>query len=112
MERLFYHDPKLTVNFSFIAEPHIKLCLIKVAKSDACIRPLFANPVTFTSAIIHINDSDHVTSSYIVTTKHTIMTLQSTIYNRSVSRITLTFTYTRSIIIRLEIYTKSDNALC
>ena len=24
----------------------MKLCLIKVAKSDACIRPLFANPVT------------------------------------------------------------------
>ena len=42
----------------------------------------------FTSAIIHINDNDHVTSRYIVTTKHTVMTLQSTIYNRSVSRIT------------------------
>ena len=25
----------------------MKLCLIKVAKSDACIRPLFANPVTY-----------------------------------------------------------------
>ena len=24
----------------------MKLCLIKVAKSDVCIRPLFANPVT------------------------------------------------------------------
>ena len=25
----------------------MKLCLYKVTKSDACIRPLFANPVTF-----------------------------------------------------------------
>ena len=25
----------------------MKLCLFKVAKSDACIRPLFANPVTY-----------------------------------------------------------------
>ena len=39
VERLCYHYTKLTVNFSFIAEPHMKLCLIKVAKSDACIRP-------------------------------------------------------------------------
>ena len=47
VKRLCYHYTKLTVNFSFIAEPHMKLCLIKVAKSDACIRPLFANPVTY-----------------------------------------------------------------
>ena len=46
MERLCYHYTKLTVNFSFIVEPHMKLCFTKVAKSDACITPLFANPVT------------------------------------------------------------------
>ena len=51
MERLCYHYTKLTVNFSFIAEPHMKLCLIKVAKSDACIRPLFANLVTYYGSI-------------------------------------------------------------
>ena len=26
----------------------MKLCLVKVGKSDACIRPLFANSVTYT----------------------------------------------------------------
>ena len=29
----------------------MKLCLIKVGKSDACIRPLFANLVTITDKI-------------------------------------------------------------
>ena len=34
-------------NFSLIAHSQIKLCLFKVAKLDACIRPLFAEPVTY-----------------------------------------------------------------
>ena len=41
VERLSYHYTKLTVNFSLIAKLHMKLCLIKVAKSEACIRSLF-----------------------------------------------------------------------
>ena len=40
----------MTVNFSLIAKLHMKLCLIKVAKLEACIRPLFANPVTYVNA--------------------------------------------------------------
>ena len=41
----------MTVNFSLIAKLHMKLCLIKGAKSEACIRPLFANPVTYNTSI-------------------------------------------------------------
>ena len=32
----------------------MKLCLVKVGKSDACIRPLFANSVTYGLAITGI----------------------------------------------------------
>ena len=31
----------------------MKLCLYKLTKSDACIRPLFANSVTYNEALIH-----------------------------------------------------------
>ena len=34
-------------NFSLISYSQMKLCLYKVTKSDACIRPIFANPVTY-----------------------------------------------------------------
>ena len=47
VERLSYHYTMMTVNFSLIAKLHMKLCLIKVAKSEACIRSLFANLVTY-----------------------------------------------------------------
>ena len=41
-------------NFSLIVHSQMKLCLFKVAKSDACIRPLFANPVTYSFAQITV----------------------------------------------------------
>ena len=44
---LSYHCGYTRENFSLIAHSQMKLCLFKVAKSDACIRPLFANPVTY-----------------------------------------------------------------
>ena len=50
-------------NFSLIAHSQMKLCLFKVAKLDACIRPLFANPVTFIDIAIieayHIEMGQH-----------------------------------------------------
>ena len=45
---LSYHYGYMRENFSLIAHSQMKLCLFKVAKSDACIRLLFANPVTIT----------------------------------------------------------------
>ena len=39
-------------NFSLIAYSKLKLCFIEVAKSDACTRPLFANPVTYIKGIL------------------------------------------------------------
>ena len=44
---LSYHYTNKTKNFILIACLEIKLCLVKVGKSDACIRPLFANLVTY-----------------------------------------------------------------
>ena len=44
---LSYHWTILTENFSIIAYSQMKLYLFKVTKSDACIRPLFANSVAF-----------------------------------------------------------------
>ena len=41
----------MTVNFSLIAKLHIKLFLTKVAKLEACIRPLFANLVTYQDSL-------------------------------------------------------------
>ena len=43
----------------------MKLCLFKVAKSDACIRPLFANPVTY-------NDSLALNISVVAMPRHCI----------------------------------------
>jgi len=34
-------------NFKAVDKPEAKLHLLKVEKLDACIRPLFANPVTY-----------------------------------------------------------------
>ena len=42
-----YHCTNSTENFSLIACLQMKLCLIKVGKLDECIRPLFANSVTY-----------------------------------------------------------------
>ena len=39
---IFYHSSIYIYIYIYM-----KLCLIKVAKSDACIRLLFANPVTY-----------------------------------------------------------------
>ena len=41
-----YHWSCVSVNFESLAQSHAKLCLLKVQKSDASIRPLFPNPVT------------------------------------------------------------------
>ena len=40
----------------------MKLCLFKVAKLDACIRPLFANPVTLYLLFV-LQVKDNVTAS-------------------------------------------------
>ena len=37
----------MSVTFESLAQPHANLCLFKVQKSDASIRPLFPNPVTY-----------------------------------------------------------------
>ena len=44
---LSYHCTSRTENFSPIACLQIKLCLIKIGKLDAYIRPPFANSVTY-----------------------------------------------------------------
>ena len=43
----FYLCTNRTDSFSLITCLQMKLCLVKVGKSDACIRPLFANSVTY-----------------------------------------------------------------
>jgi len=35
-------------NFEAMAQLQVELCLVKFGKLDACIKPLFANPVTYT----------------------------------------------------------------
>jgi len=37
-------------NFKAIGGLQTELCLVKVEKLDACIRPLFANPVTYSAS--------------------------------------------------------------
>ena len=37
----------MKANFNVLSQPCTKLCLFKVAKSDACIGPLFTNLVTY-----------------------------------------------------------------
>ena len=37
----------LSQNFKAVAQLQAELHLLKVEKLDACIRPLFANPVTY-----------------------------------------------------------------
>ena len=37
----------MKANFNVLSQPCAKLCLFKVAKSDARIRLLFTNPVTY-----------------------------------------------------------------
>ena len=34
-------------NFRALGKPQAELCLLKFEKLDVCIRPLFANPVTY-----------------------------------------------------------------
>ena len=46
--RPFYHCTNSMENFGLIASLQMKLWLVKVGKLDACIRPLFANSVTYT----------------------------------------------------------------
>ena len=46
---LFLHGSYLEEIFSLISHSQIKLCLYKVTKLDACIRPLYTNPVTYLS---------------------------------------------------------------
>ena len=49
--------PIIVVIHDIIAHSQMKLCLFKVAKLDACIRALFANPVTYT-VLQHIYSSE------------------------------------------------------
>ena len=46
----------MSVNFELLAQSHAKLCLFKVQKSDASIRPLFPNPVTIDDNAIETID--------------------------------------------------------
>ena len=59
-----YHSTKSTENFSLIACLQMKLCLVKVGKLDACIRPLFANSVTYTM-LTGLKINDQVLKAYI-----------------------------------------------
>ena len=45
--KLSYHCTNRTENYSLIAHLQMKLRLVEVGKLDACIRPLFANSVTY-----------------------------------------------------------------
>jgi len=49
---------KIVTNLELIALLHIKLCFFKVAKLDAPIRPLFANPVTIVNLIVYLSCVD------------------------------------------------------
>ena len=54
-------------NFSLIAHSQMKLCLFKVAKSDVCMKPLFANPVTYVvEYIIPLTTASHVCTYKII----------------------------------------------
>jgi len=44
---ILHHQTTLWPNLKLITLPHMELHYFKVAKSDVCIRPLFANPVTY-----------------------------------------------------------------
>jgi len=47
VEWILQHQTTLWPNVNLIALLHIELCFFKVVKSDACIRHLFTNPVTY-----------------------------------------------------------------
>ena len=52
---LVCNDSKVSPqNLRALDKPQAKLCLLEVEKLDACIRPLFANPVTYITIGISI----------------------------------------------------------
>ena len=54
----------LLPNFKAVGQTKAELCSLKVEKLDACIRPLFANPVTYTLIIIRFINCSHQWSRY------------------------------------------------
>ena len=51
---LSYHSSYLRENFNLKSYSQMKLCLYKVTQSNPCIRPLFANSVTYSVQLLYV----------------------------------------------------------